>query len=251
MRWVRFAVGSTIGYGILEPAGIRAVTTTPFLPWEPTDQLFAPHQVRILSPVLPSKIVAVGLNYKAHADETGKDLPAEPMLFLKPSTSVISPEEAIQLPVESERVDPEAELAVVIGKATRKVSEYGARDAIFGYTCGNDVTARDLQARDVQFTRAKGFDSFCPLGPHIETDLDPTDVAVIGRVNGEVRQEARTSDLIFSVSQLVAFISGVMTLLPGDVILTGTPAGIGPMEAGDTVEVEVEGIGVLRNPVSA
>lgn len=250
MRFVRFAIGQTIGYGLVDGEAIRAITTTPFLPWEPTDEEFTFDQVRILSPVLPSKIVAVGLNYQAHAEETGAQLPSEPMLFLKPSTSVIGPDETIHLPSASERVDPEAELAVVIGKACRNASEYTAHDAILGYTCGNDVTARDLQARDVQFTRAKGFDTFCPLGPHIETELDPTDVEVSCRVSGELRQGARTSDLIFSVPKLVSFISGVMTLLPGDVILTGTPAGIAPVYPGDTVEVSVEGIGTLRNGVA-
>ena len=250
MRFVRFAVGSTIGYGLRESDDlIRAITTTPFLPWSPTDETFAPAEVRILAPLLPSKIVAVGLNYAAHAEETGAALPSEPMLFLKPSTSVIGPDEPIVLPPQSERVDHEAELGVVIGKAARNVSAGDAPEHVLGYVCANDVTARDLQARDVQFTRAKGFDTFCPLGPHIATDVDPSDLAISCRVNGDTRQDSRTSDLVFGVPALVGFISSVMTLLPGDVILTGTPSGIGPVQKGDVVEVEVEGIGVLRNPV--
>lgn len=252
MRFVRFAIGSTIGYGVLEDDGaIRAISTTPFLPWEPTDERFDASQVRVLSPVLPSKVVAVGLNYKAHAEETGKGLPEEPMLFLKPSTSVIGPGETILLPAQSQRVDHEAELAVVIKTAARNVPAEDASGVILGYTCANDVTARDLQARDIQFTRAKGFDTFCPIGPHVDTDVDPSALEISCRVNGETRQKASTTDLIFSVSALVAFVSSVMTLLPGDVLLTGTPAGISPLRDGDTVEVELSGIGVLSNPVRA
>lgn len=251
MRFVRFAVGSTIGYGLLEtPDRIRAISTTPFLPWEETSETFARDEVRVLAPVLPSKIVAIGLNYKAHAEETGQTPPAEPMLFLKPSTSIIGPGDAIKVPPQSSRVDYEAELAIIIGKAASGIPESAARDRILGYTCGNDVTARDLQARDVQFTRAKGFDTFCPLGPHIATDIEPGDLEISCRVNGEIRQQSRTSDLIFGVEALVTFISSVMTLLPGDVILTGTPAGIGPLKLGDTVEVALEGIGALTNEVA-
>jgi 2-keto-4-pentenoate hydratase/2-oxohepta-3-ene-1,7-dioic acid hydratase in catechol pathway len=171
------------------------------------------------------------------------------MLFLKPSTSVIGPGEIIVMPPQSARVDHEAELGIVIGRATRNVKEADALEHVLGYTCANDVTARDLQAKDVQFTRAKGFDTFCPLGPHVVTDVDPGKLEIACRVNGEVRQESNTSDLIFGCAALVAFISSVMTLLPGDVIITGTPAGISPLADGDTVEIEVEGIGVLSNPV--
>jgi 2-keto-4-pentenoate hydratase/2-oxohepta-3-ene-1,7-dioic acid hydratase in catechol pathway len=252
MRFVRFAIGSTIGYGTLEEDGrIRAITTTPFLPWEPTDEHFARESVRMLAPVLPSKVVAVGLNYRAHAEETGAKLPEEPMLFIKPTTAVIGPGDPIKLPRQSARVDYEAELVVVIAKAAKDVAEEDAADVILGYTCGNDVTARDLQAKDIQFTRAKGFDTFCPLGPHIETDVDGGSVDIECRVNGEVKQKSNTSDLVFGPRSLVAFISSVMTLLPGDVIMTGTPAGISPIVGGDVVEVEIAGIGVLRNPVSA
>jgi len=252
MRFVRFAIGSTIGYGLLEDDGrIRAISSTPFLPWEPTDERFEASQVRVLAPVLPSKVVAVGLNYRSHAEETNKPLPEEPMLFIKPSTSVVGPEETIYLPAQSSRVDHEGELAIVIGKAARNVGDVTAAEAILGYTCANDVTARDLQAKDVQFTRAKGFDTFCPLGPHVVTGLDPSNLELTCRVNGEVRQKSSTSDLVFAPAALVAFVSSVMTLLPGDVILTGTPAGISALHDGDVVEVEISGIGVLRNPVSA
>ena len=252
MRFTRFAIGSTIGYGTVEDDGrLRAITTTPFLPWQPTDEYFTPEQIRVLAPVLPSKIVAIGLNYRAHAEETGRGLPEEPMIFLKPTTSVIRPGETIVMPPQSARVDHEAELAVVIGRATRNVSEADALEYVLGYTCANDVTARDLQAKDVQFTRAKGFDTFCPLGPHIETDVDGTGLDIELRLNGEVKQKSNTSDLVFGPAALVAFISSVMTLLPVDVIMTVTPSGIGPIADGDVVEVEIAQIGTLRNPVSA
>ncbi len=252
MRFARFAIGSTIGYGVVEDDdSITAITTTPFLPWELTEERFEPGQIRLLSPVLPSKVVAVGLNYRAHAEETGATLPTEPMLFMKPSTSVIGPGETIVMPRQSSRVDHEAELAIVIGKAARNVSAAEALDSVLGYTCANDVTARDLQAKDVQFTRAKGFDTFCPLGPHVETDVDAGKLGIACRVNGEIRQDSNTSDLIFDCATLVAFISSVMTLLPGDVIITGTPAGIGPLADGDNVDIEIEAIGVLSNPVRA
>jgi 2-keto-4-pentenoate hydratase/2-oxohepta-3-ene-1,7-dioic acid hydratase in catechol pathway len=252
MRFVRFAVGSTIGYGVVEEDGkLRAISTTPFLPFELTDATFDPSEVRLLAPTLPSKVVAVGLNYRAHAIETGKALPDEPMLFMKPSTSVIGQGETIVLPPQSHRVDHEAELGVVIGKAARNVAEPEAEDFILGYTCANDVTARDLQAKDVQFTRAKGFDTFCPLGPEIVTDVDGGKLDISCRVGGELRQQSNTSDMIFGPAQLVAFVSSVMTLLPGDVIITGTPDGIAPLKDGDLVEVEIEGIGTLSNPVRA
>jgi 2-keto-4-pentenoate hydratase/2-oxohepta-3-ene-1,7-dioic acid hydratase in catechol pathway len=250
MRFARFAIGSTIGYGTVEEDGrLRAITTTPFLPWETTDEYFDPSHVRVLSPVLPSKVVAIGLNYRAHAEETGRPLPEEPMVFMKPSTSVIGPGETIVMPPQSARVDHEAELAVVIGRAARNVRAGDALEHVLGYTCANDVTARDLQAKDVQFTRAKGFDTFCPLGPHVVTDIDAGKLEIFCRVNGEVRQHSNTSDLVFGVAELIEFISAVMTLLPGDVILTGTPDGISPLADGDNVEIELEGIGVLSNPV--
>jgi 2-keto-4-pentenoate hydratase/2-oxohepta-3-ene-1,7-dioic acid hydratase in catechol pathway len=250
MRFARFAIGSTIGYGTVEDDGrLRAITTTPFLPWEPTDEVFDAAQVRLLSPVLPSKVCAIGLNYRAHAEEQGKPMPEEPLLFLKPSTSVVGPGEVIVMPPQSERVDHEAELAIVIGRAARNVKAAEALEHVLGYTCANDVTARDLQRRDVQFTRGKGFDTFCPLGPHVVTDLDGGKLDITCRVNGDVKQSSNTSDMVFTIEELIEFVSSVMTLLPGDVILTGTPAGISPLHDGDSVEIELEGIGVLANPV--
>ncbi len=208
---------------------------------------------RLLAPVVPSKIVAVGLNYKDHAAEQHKPLPAEPMIFIKPSTSVIGPGEAIVLPAGAGRVDHEAEAGIVIGRRASRVPEEQARDYILGITCVNDVTARELQRRDVQYTRAKGFDTFAPIGPCIATGLaydGEQGLTVEGLVNGTRRQASSTRELIFSIHRLVAFISSVMTLLPGDIISTGTPAGIGPLSAGDIVTVRVEGVGELTNPVA-
>ncbi len=217
-----------------------------------TGQRWALPDVRLLSPILPSKVVGVGRNYVDHAAEHGAEVPKEPLLFLKPSTAVIGHHDLIRLPVQSDRVEHEAELAVVIGApGARRVDRDGARAAIFGYTCGNDVTARDLQRHDGQWTRGKGFDSFCPLGPWIATDVDVSDVEVRCEVNEEVRQLGRTKDMVFDVPTLVSYVSHVMTLLPGDVILTGTPAGVSPLTSGDTVTVSVEGIGVLANRVAA
>jgi 2-keto-4-pentenoate hydratase/2-oxohepta-3-ene-1,7-dioic acid hydratase in catechol pathway len=200
--------------------------------------------------VIPSKVVCVGKNYEDHAMEFDSEIPDEPLIFLKPATSIVGPDSEVVYPRMSQNVHHEAELAVVIGKVTRNVKAEDASKHIFGYTAANDVTARDLQRKDGQWTRAKGFDTFCPLGPAIETELDPLErLAVIARVNGDVRQAGFTSDMIFGVAELLEFISGVMTLLPGDVILTGTPAGVGPVNPGDLMEVEIDGIGVLSNPV--
>jgi 2-keto-4-pentenoate hydratase/2-oxohepta-3-ene-1,7-dioic acid hydratase in catechol pathway len=217
-----------------------------------TEHLLA--DVRLLAPVIPrSKVVAIGRNYAAHAAEMGNELPAEPMMFLKPNTSVVGPGDPVYYPQQSERVDYEGELAVVIGRICRDVPPEQATDVIFGYTIANDVTARDLQTKDVQFTRGKGFDSFCPLGPWIETDLDPQHFAdgvrLQTHLNGDLVQDGSTKDMIFDIPTLVAFITSVMTLLPGDVILTGTPEGIGPMQIGDEVEVSIAGLGSLTNPV--
>jgi 2-keto-4-pentenoate hydratase/2-oxohepta-3-ene-1,7-dioic acid hydratase in catechol pathway len=209
--------------------------------------------VRLLAPIFSSKVVCVGRNYADHAAELGNEVPKEPLIFLKPSTSVIGPNDAIRLPPQSKQVEHEAELAVVIGVGpgpARRLDRAAAAKVIFGYTCANDVTARDLQKADVQFTRAKGFDSFCPLGPWIVTGLDVSDLEVRCEVSDEVRQIGRTKDMVFDVATLVSYVSHVMTLLPGDVILTGTPAGVGPLTAGDTVTVRVEGIGDLTNPVT-
>jgi len=215
-----------------------------------TGTRFQLDEVRLLTPVVPGKIVAIGRNYAAHARELGNEVPAEPIIFLKPSTAVIGPGEAIQRPADlSQRVDFEGELAVVIGKPAHGLAPGEAKDAIFGYTCANDVTARDLQAKDGQWARAKGFDTFCPLGPWIETDLDPADLEITTTVNGEKRQQSRTSLLLHDIPALVSFVTSAMTLLPGDVLLTGTPEGVGPLEAGDEVSVTIENIGTLTNPV--
>lgn len=205
------------------------------------------------APATPSKIVCVGRNYAAHAKELGNDVPKLPLLFLKPPSALVGPGANIELPAESERVEHEAELALVVGRTLRDADESAARAAVFGFTGANDVTARDLQRADVQFTRAKGFDTFCPIGPRLVAadGLDPSDLFVRARVDGEVRQDGRTSAMMWPAFALVAYISKIMTLLPGDLILTGTPAGVGPMVAGEVVEVDVEGVGVLRNPVVA
>ncbi len=205
--------------------------------------------VKLLTPWLPGKIICVGRNYVDHAREHNAEVPDVPLLFMKPPTSVIGPGEGIILPPQSEQVEHEAELAVVIGRRIRNANADEAMASIFGYTIANDVTARDLQRRDGQWTRAKGFDTFCPLGPWIDTDVNPHDLRIICRVNGQIRQLGSTRDMVFSVPQIVSFISGIMTLEVGDILLTGTPAGVGPLEAGDTVQVEIEGIGVLENPV--
>lgn len=205
--------------------------------------------VKFLSPTRPTKIVAVGLNYKAHAEEMGKPLPEEPLIFMKPSTAVISNKMRIVKPKMSQRVDYEGELAVVIGRKCKKISPQEAPDYILGYSCFNDVTARDLQQKDVQYTRAKSFDTFAPYGPWVNTEIDPIGLKITTRVNGKIKQEGNTEDMIFSPFELVSFISQIMTLLPGDVIATGTPPGVGPLQAGDRVEVEIEGIGTLINYV--
>jgi 2-keto-4-pentenoate hydratase/2-oxohepta-3-ene-1,7-dioic acid hydratase in catechol pathway len=215
------------------------------------DSELRPDGLEILAPVQPSKLVCVGLNYRDHALEQGKQLPAEPLLFIKPSTSVIGPGAAIEVPAWAGRVDHEAELGIVIGKPAFRVRASKAADYVLGVTCVNDVTARELQAKDGQYTRAKGFDSFAPIGPCIAVGLESRDLRVSGYVNGGLRQDSRTRELIFTVPELVEFISSVMTLLPGDIISTGTPAGIGPIRPGDSVTIHVEGVGALTNPVTA
>jgi 2-keto-4-pentenoate hydratase/2-oxohepta-3-ene-1,7-dioic acid hydratase in catechol pathway len=204
----------------------------------------------LLPPVVPSKIVCVGRNYAEHAKELGNEAPKEPLLFFKPPSAVLASGGTIVRPAISERVDFEGELAIIVGREAKDVKADRWRDYVRGFTCANDVTARDLQKKDVQFTRGKGFDTFAPLGPCIETDLDPSDLRIATRVNGETRQDGRTSQVIFPFGFLFEFITAVMTLVPGDVILTGTPSGVGPLQAGDVVEVEIEGIGVLSNAVA-
>jgi len=229
----------------------REIADHPFGTPTYTGRSWPLQDTRLLAPILPSKVVALGRNYADHAAELGNTLPASPMIFIKPSTSVIGPNVAIALPASSERVDYEGELAVVIGRPCRDVRAENAASVILGYTVANDVTARDQQRADVQFTRAKGYDTFCPLGPWIETELDPADLALQTELDGVTVQDGRTSDMVFTVSEIIEFVSGIMTLLPGDVLLTGTPAGVGPMVAGQIVSVTVEGIGTLTNPVAA
>lgn len=251
MRLVRYRIGDRIATGFVEGQAVRGLRGTFFEDPVPSGEDAPLDDVRLLAPVLPSKVVAVARNYPEHAKEMGNPIPEAPMLFFKPATSVIGPLDPINVPEDAGRVDHEAELAVVIGRLTRKVSEEDAGRAVLGYTCANDVTARDWQRADGQWARAKGSDGFCPLGPWIETELDPGDVLVSSRVNGEVRQSGRTSEMLFPPPALIAYISRTITLLPGDVVLSGTPPGVGPMRTGDRVEIEVEGIGVLANSVAS
>ena len=237
------------GYVVHEGGTYRVVEGELFGAWHPGAERDAP--TKVLAPVTPSKIVCIGLNYKDHAAEQGKPLPAEPLIFLKPSTAVVDPGGAVEIPPGVGRVDYESEMAVVIGRRATRVSEADALAHVFGLTCMNDVTARDLQKKDGRYTRAKGFDTFAPLGPCIATGLSPDALAVTGTLNGRVRQQSSTRELIFPVATLIAYISRIMTLLPGDIVSTGTPAGIGPLQPGDEFVVEVEGIGALRSPVVA
>jgi len=267
VRIARFTTGEDPLYGVVtgevdefgqpDPESVVvALAGDPlYVGLKPTDQEYRLEDVRLLAPVLPrSKVVGIGRNYAAHAAEMGNELPKEPLMFLKPNTSVVGPGDPIFYPPQTQNLHFEGELAVVIGRICRDVPVEQATDVIHGYTIGNDVTARDLQKGDVQFTRAKGFDSFCPLGPWIETDLDPHDFAEGRRVqthlNGDLKQDGSTQDLIFDIPTLIAHVSSVMTLLPGDVILTGTPEGVGPMEVGDEVEISIEGLGTLTNKVA-
>ncbi len=271
MRIARFSRDDNVAYGVVQeaaPDGVASAAIGPDtdgltiaeLQGHPfgvgtdsvryTGQSYPVADVRLLAPVLPTKVVAIGKNYADHAREMGGEPPDEPVIFLKPSTSVIGPGDPVARPVKlSERVDFEGELAVVIGRLCRDVPPERVSEVIFGYTCANDVTARDLQAKDGQWTRAKGFDTFCPLGPWIETGLDPSDLELTTTVNGEVKQHARTSQLLHDVTAVVCYVTSVMTLLPGDILLTGTPAGIGPLVHGDRVSVAIQGIGALTNPV--
>jgi 2-keto-4-pentenoate hydratase/2-oxohepta-3-ene-1,7-dioic acid hydratase in catechol pathway len=249
VKLARVRLGDRIATAAIEGDTVRVLGGTYFQDPVPTGETLSLEGVRLLAPTIPSKVVCVGRNYVEHAEELGNVVPEEPLIFLKPSTAVIGPGDPIPLPEVSRRVDHEAELVVVIGRLCRRVTPDEALKYVLGYTCGNDVTARDLQEKDGQWTRAKGFDGFCPLGPWIETELDTSDLEVACRVNDEVRQRGRTSAMAFPPAVVVSHVSGIMTLLPGDVIMTGTPSGVGPLSAGDRVEVEVEGIGVLENPV--
>ncbi|WP_199038296.1 fumarylacetoacetate hydrolase family protein [Glycomyces salinus] len=254
MRIARIAHATGMSFAVLEGEGPGATAAEieghPFAQIKMTGQRWALEDVRLLAPILPSKVVCVGRNYAEHAAELGNEVPDEPLIFIKPSTSIIGPGEAVRIPAVSDQVEHEAELAVVVGlPGARGIDKDTAAASIFGYTCANDVTARDLQRKDVQFTRAKGFDSFCPLGPWIETDFDPGDAEIRCEVGGEVRQLGSTKDMVFDPATLISYISQVMTLLPGDVVLTGTPAGVGPLQSGETVSVSVAGIGELSNKV--
>ena len=250
MRIVRVARPSGPAFGEIVDDTVVLLEGHPFGAVQRTDQVAPLEEVRLLAPIIPTKIYCVGRNYAAHAAERGFDVPDEPLIFFKPPTSVIGPGAPIVLPELSNEVHHEAELAVVIGRLTRRVAVEDAMHAVFGYTCANDVSARDLQRADGQWTRGKGFDTFCPMGPWIETDLDPTaGVSVRCDVNGQVRQDGTTADMVFDVAQIVSYCAAFSTLLPGDVILTGTPDGVGPIVHGDVVTVSVGGIGDLRNPV--
>jgi 2-keto-4-pentenoate hydratase/2-oxohepta-3-ene-1,7-dioic acid hydratase in catechol pathway len=248
MRVVRIFHEEDVRYGLADDSMVTLISDEPFAAWEPEGVVPLPH-AQLLAPTVPTKVVCAGINYRGHAKEMGHDLPAEPVIFLKPPTSVVGHGAEIRIPNGLDSVDYEAELAVVIGRRTHNVSAEEAPAHILGYACANDVTSRALQKRDGQWTRAKGFDTFCPLGPWVETDADPLDLLVESYVNGRMRQSSRTSEMIFSVYELVSFVSRVMTLLPGDTVLTGTPVGVGPMVSGDVVEVRIEGVGSLVNRV--
>ncbi len=251
MRIARFTVGEEVDFGVVEGDEVAPITGHPFAPFTFTGYRYPLSEVRLLAPIIPSKVVAVGKNYADHAEEMGGEIPFEPIVFLKPSTAIIGTGDAIVCPPSSHRVDFEGELGVVIGRISKDVPAVNALEHVLGYTCANDVTARDQQAQDGQWSRAKGYDTFCPLGPWIETQLDPSDLELTTTVNGEVKQQARTSALLQSVPAMIAYITSVMTLLPGDVVLTGTPAGVGPLHPGDEVAVSVEGLGTLTNRVVA
>lgn len=251
MKFVRFQHQEVVKYGILEEEQVCQLEGDPFGEFQRTDHRYPWREVKLLAPCQPSKVVAVGLNYRDHAQESGMQVPDEPVLFMKPATAVIGPEDPIIIPRGSTHVDYEAEFAIVIKSKIRNVSEQDALSNILGYTCCNDVSERTFQKKDGQWTRAKSFDTFCPLGPVIASDIDPHNLSIALYLNGERKQYSNTNQLVFGAEALVSFVSGVMTLLPGDVITTGTPAGVGPIKPGDVVEVEVEGIGVLRNPVAA
>ncbi len=256
MKIIRYELGGEASYGVLESDdSILELVGSPFDDFDVGGRVASLGDVRVLAPVeKPSKVIGVGLNYVSHIEESGHETPKIPMLFVKPKSAVIGADDAIVCPTGVEEVEYEAELVAVIGKAAKNVSENDALDYVLGYTCGNDVSARAIQRAEMAMgclLICKGFDTFAPMGPVISTDTDPTNLAVKARLNGEERQNVKTSDLLFSVAQLVAYLSDAMVLLAGDVIYTGTPAGVGPIAPGDVVEIEVEGVGVLRNPVEA
>lgn len=258
MRIVRVKHQDQVFHGILEGEQIKKITGDLFQHYQITEQSYSLKDVKLLAPLVPVNIIAIGLNYRQHALETGKPVPEKPVIFLKATSSLVDPDEPIQLPKNHpDQVDFEAELAVIIGKTAKDVTPEEALDYVFGYTCANDVSARDCQHRlDIQWARGKSFDTFCPLGPWIETELEPNQQNIKTRINGDTLQDSNTQDMIFSVKELISYCSQNMTLLPGTVILTGTPEGVGTarkppvyLQAGDSVEIEIEGIGVLKNPV--
>jgi len=260
MRIVRFTPGPDAGlgqdplFGVLEDDGLISIISGDpiYSGIQKTAATIELNKVRLLAPIIPrSKVVCIGKNYADHAAEMGGVVPDEPIIFLKPNTSVIGPNDTIVWPEMSERIDHEAELAIVIGRICKDVPKERVNDVIFGYTIANDVTARDLQKKDGQWTRAKGFDTFCPLGPWIETEFIPGDQKISATLNGEIKQSSMLSEMIFKVPKIIEFVTNVMTLLPGDVILTGTPAGIGPMPAGSTISISIDGLGTLTNKVSS
>ena len=249
MKIVRAEANGEVFYGILDQDTVRRLTKAPYDCIEEDGRVYPVGSVKLLAPAEPTKIVAVGKNYRAHADEMGEGQPEEPLLFLKPSTSIVGNGDDVVYPSISHRLDYEGELGVVIGKKCHAVQPGHSGEVIFGYTCLNDVTARDIQKAVSQWTRGKGFDTFCPIGPHIETELDAYNAPIETRVNGEVKQHSNTNCMTHDVDKLICYITECMTLLPGDVIATGTPEGIGSMQRGDIVEVEIGGIGVLRNRI--
>jgi 2-keto-4-pentenoate hydratase/2-oxohepta-3-ene-1,7-dioic acid hydratase in catechol pathway len=257
MQIVRFKTRGKVRYGVLKKGSIQRLARDPFesfasdKKYEFESQTYLLEEVKLEAPVIPSKIICLGLNYRPHVAESHTEPPKNPLIFLKPPSAIIGPGAAIIFPRSWKRVDYEAELAIVIGKKAKYVSEKDCREYVLGYTCFNDVSERHYQREDGQWTRSKGFDTFAPVGPWVETEIEADDLKVETYLNGEVRQSDSTKNLIFGISTLISFISNVMTLLPGDIIATGTPAGVGPLKAGDIVEVKIENIGVLRNGVTA
>ncbi len=251
MRLARFSHNETVGYAVIEADQVRVLDGHPMGELHYTGQVLAFSEVRLLAPIIPSKIICIGKNYREHALEMGTEPPTEPLFFFKPTTSIIGPDDVIRIPTQSSDVQHESELAIVISRLCKDVPVSRASEVILGYTCANDVTARDLQHRDGQWARSKGFDTFCPLGPWIETQLpNPQSVTIECRLNGAVTQHASAAEMVHSIEEIVSWVSHHITLLPGDVILTGSPAGISQMVAGDVVEVDIAGIGVLRNKVA-
>jgi 2-keto-4-pentenoate hydratase/2-oxohepta-3-ene-1,7-dioic acid hydratase in catechol pathway len=250
MRIARVRAGDGPAWAIVEGDTVYRLQGSPFENPSRGERLGETSSTRLLAPCEPTKVVCIGLNYRAHAAETGQELPKEPLMFLKPPTSVIGPGDDVVWAPGSQKIDYEAELAVVFKKTAKHIARGAFRDYVLGYTCANDVSARDFQRGDGQWARAKGSDTFCPLGPWIETDLDPSDLRISGKLNGETKQDSRTSDLVFDVDFLISHLTKYFTMLPGDVLITGTPAGIGPMNPGDEYEVELEGIGTLKNKMT-